>query len=80
MSPVSGFESLSYRPFLVDCNLAINAKLDLDVNFFQSIPSFYAQYFNIGDTKRFVNNNISSNSFSVLHINIRSMQKVSRIL
>ena len=80
MTPEPSFESLSYKPFSVDGNLTVNAELDLDVNFFQSISSFDAQYFNIGDTKRFVNNNISSNSFSVLHINIRSMQKVSRIL
>ena len=41
---------------------------------FQNI-SLHTQYFNIDDAKTFVNKNISSGSFSVLHINIRSMQK-----
>ena len=41
---------------------------------FQNI-SLHTQYFNIDDAKTFVNNNISSDSFSVLHINIPSMQK-----
>ena len=69
------FESLSYKPFSVDGNLTVNAELDPDVNFFQNISSLDTQYFNIDDAKTFVNNNISSDSFSVLNINIRSMQK-----
>ena len=51
------------------------SKLDSDINFFQNISSLDTQYFNIDDAKIFVNNNISSDSFSVFHINIRSMQK-----
>ena len=69
------FESLSYKPFSIDSNLTVNAELDPDVNFFQSISSLDTKYFNIDDTKAFINNNISSTSFSVLHINISSMQK-----
>ena len=75
MTPEPSFESLSYKPFAVDGNLTVNAELDPDVNFFQNISSLDTQYFNIDDTKTFVNNSISSDSFSVLHINIRSMQK-----
>ena len=75
MTPEPSFESLSYKPFSVDGNLTVNAELDPDVNFFQNISSLDTQYFNIDDAKTFVNNNISSDSFSVLHINIRSMQK-----
>ena len=83
MTPEPSFESLSYKSFSVAGNLAVNAELDPNVNFFQSITSFDTNYFNIDNTKTFVNNNISSNSLSVLHINIRSMQKtlkISRIL
>ena len=79
MSPEQSFESLSYKPFSVDGNLTVNVELDLDVNFSQNISSLDTQYFNIDDAKTFVNNNISSDSFSVLHINIRSMQKKSDV-
>ena len=75
MTPEPSFESLSYKPFSVDGNLAVNGELDPDVDFFQNISSLDAEYFKIGNTKTFVDNNISSNSFSVLHVNIRSMQK-----
>ena len=37
MTPEPSFESLSYKPFSKDHNLTINAILDPDVNFFQSI-------------------------------------------
>ena len=69
------FESLFHKPFSVDGNLTVNAELDPDVNFFQNISSLDTQYFNIDDAKTYVNNNISSDSFSVLHINIRSVQE-----
>ena len=75
MTQEPSFESLSYKPFSVDGNLTVNAEVDPDVNFFQNFSSLDTQYFNIDDTRTFVNNNISSNSFSVLHINIRSLQK-----
>ena len=75
MTPEPNFESLSYKPFSVNSNHAVHAKLDPDVNFFQNISSLDTQYFNIDDAKTFVNNNISSDSFSVPLINIRSMQK-----
>ena len=75
MTPEPIFESLSYKSLSVDGNLTVNAGLDPDVNFFQNISSFDTQYFNIDDSKIFVHNIISSDSFSVLHINIRSMQK-----
>ena len=52
----------------VDGNLTVNAELDPDVNFFQNISSLNAQYFNIDVS-------ISSDSFLVLQINVRSMQK-----
>ena len=75
MTPQPSFESSSYKLFSVDGNLTINAELDPDVNFFQIILSLDRKYSNIDDTKTFVNNKISSNSFSVLHTNIKSMPK-----
>ena len=75
MTPEPSFESLSYKPFSADGNHTVNAEVEPDVNFFQNISSLDTQYFNIDDAKTYVNNNISSDSFSVLHINIRSMQK-----
>ena len=69
MTPEPSFESLSCKPFSVDGNLTVNAELDPNVTFFQSISSLDTKYFNVEDTKTFVNNNIYSNSFSVLHIN-----------
>ena len=75
MTPAPSFESLSYKLFLVDGNLTANAKLDPDVNVFLNISSLDTQYFNADDTKTFVNNTISSDSISVFHINIWSMQK-----
>ena len=75
MTPESSCKSLSYKPFSVVGNFAVNVELDPDVNFFQSIYSLDTKYVNIDDTKTFVNNNIPSNSLSVPDINIRSMQK-----
>ena len=63
------------KPFSVDGNHRVDAELDPGVNFFQNISSLDTQYFIIDDAKTFVNNNISSDSFSVLDINIRSVQK-----
>ena len=74
MTPEPSFEFFSYKPFSVDGNLTDNAELDPHVNFFQNISSLDTQYFNIEVAETFVNNNISSDSFSVLHINIRCMQ------
>ena len=68
MSPEQSFESLSYKPFSVDGNLTVNAELDPHVNFFQNTSSLDTQYFNIEVAE------MSSDSFSVLHINIRCMQ------
>ena len=75
MTPETSFESLFYKPFSVDGNHTVHAELDPDVNFIQNISSLDTQYFNIDDAETFVNNNVSSDSLSVLYINIRSMQK-----
>ena len=44
MIPEQRFESLSNKPFLVDANLTVNAELDPDVNFFQSISFLDTKY------------------------------------
>ena len=69
MTPEPSFESLSQKLFSVDGNLTVNAELDPDVTFFENISFLHTQYFSIDDAKIFVNNNISSDSFS------RSVQK-----
>ena len=50
MTPEPSFESLSYKPFSVDGNLTVNAELDPDVNFFQSISSLDKKYISIDHT------------------------------
>ena len=74
MTPEPNFEEMSYKPFEVDESITVNPELDPDVNFFQNISSLDTKYFSLNETKNFVNN-IDSKSFSVLHLNIRSMKK-----
>ena len=74
MTPEPNFEEMSYKPFAVDENVTVNPELDPDINFFQSITSLDTQYFSLDETKNLVNN-VDSNSFSVPHLNIRSMKK-----
>ena len=54
--PESSFESLSYKPFLVNGNLTVNAELDPDVNFSQNISSLDTRYYSIDDIETFVKN------------------------
>ena len=46
MTPEPSFESLSYTPFSIDCNLTIDAKLDPYIIFFQNISFLDTKYFN----------------------------------
>ena len=80
MIPEPSFEFLSYKPFSVDGNLAVNPELDPDVNFFQSISSLDTKYFNIDDTKIFSNSNISSNPDSFPYQYKGMPKNFSRIL
>ena len=73
MTPDINFESLSYNPFSIH-ESSINSEHDPDINFYQDISSLETHYCSPNDLK----NNFQSflkDSFSVLHLNIRSMNK-----
>ena len=73
MTPDINFESLSYSPFSIHEN-SINSAHNLDINFYQNISSLETHYCTPNDFK----NNFqffSKDSFSVLHLNIRSINK-----
>ena len=74
MTPEPNFEDMSFKPFTVNEHSTINPKLDPDTNFFESISSLDTKYFNENETKTFVSN-IESESFTVFHLDIRSMKK-----
>ena len=81
MTPEPSFESLSQKLFSVDGNLTVNAELDPDVTFFENISFLHTQYFSIDDAKIFVNNNISSDSFSrSVQINFKKFQEFFKTL
>ena len=75
MTTEPNFEDMSFKPFTVNEHSTINPKLDLDTNFFESISSLDTKYITVNKTKTFVTN-IDSQSFTVLHLNIRSMKKI----
>ena len=67
------FESLSYNPFSIH-ESSINSEHDPDINFYQDISSLETHYCSPNDFQ----NNFQcflKDSFSVLHLNIRSMNK-----
>ena len=73
MTPDINFESLSYYPFSIH-ESSINSQHDPDINFYQDISSLETHYCSPNDFK----NNFQSflkDSFSVLHLNIGSMNK-----
>ena len=74
MTPEPNFEDMSFKPFTVNEHSTIDPELDPDTNFFESISSLDTKYFTVNETKTFVSN-IDSESFTVLHLNIRSMKK-----
>ena len=73
MTPDINFESLSYNPFSIH-ESSINSEHDPDINFYQDISSLETHYCSPNDFQ----NNFQcflKDSFSVLHLNIRSMNK-----
>ena len=74
LTPEPKFEDLSFNRFAVNEQSTLNPELDPDTNFFESIPSLDTKYFTVNETKTYVSN-IDSESFTVLHLNIRSMKK-----
>ena len=74
MTPQPNFEDMSFNPFKVIEHSTMNPELDPDTNFFERISSLGTKYFTVNETKTFVSN-IDSKSFTILHLNIRSMKK-----
>ena len=73
MTPDINFESLLYNPFSIH-ESSINSEHDPDINFYQDISSLETHYCSPNDFQ----NNFQcflKDSFSVLHLNIRSMNK-----
>ena len=73
MTPDINFEYLSYNPFSIH-ESSINSEHESDINFYQDISSLETHYCSPND---FMNNfqSFLKDCFSVLHLNIRSMNK-----
>ena len=78
MTPDINFESLSYNPFRIhECS--INSEHDPDVIFYQDIFSLKTHYCSPNDFQ----NNFQcflKDSFSFLHLNIRSMDESFKVM
>ena len=75
MVPEPNFESMSFNPFSNNNNFS-DGNQDPDVNFFlDNIPSLNTKYFSPSDVKIGFSKFESSGTFSVLHLNIRSLRK-----
>ena len=73
MTPVINFESLSYNPFSIH-ESPINSEHDPDINVYQDIPSLETHYCSPNDFQKNFQYFLKY-SFSVLHLNIRSVKK-----
>ena len=74
MPPNSSFESQSFNPFSINKDFKDNDQ-DADVNFYQTqISSLDTSYYIPNEVKEKLEN-FQQKSFSVLHLNIRSMSK-----
>ena len=71
MIPEPNFEDMSFKPFTVNDHSTIDPELLPE---FESISSLDTKHFTVNETKTFVSN-IDSESFTVLHLSIRSMKK-----
>ena len=70
------FESMSFNPFSNNHNLS-DSNQDPDVNFFlDNIPSFNTEYFSPSDVKIGFSKFESPDTFSTLHVSIRSLRKI----
>ena len=66
-------KSSVFNPFLIKDN-SIHNEVDLDVNFYQDIPSFDTKYYSPLEVKENFKN-FSDDAVSINHVNIRSMEK-----
>ena len=74
MAPNSNFDSQFFNPFSVNEELQ-NNELDPDVNYYlNEISSFDTKYY-VPDEVKDQLKSLQLNSFSVFHLNIRSMKK-----
>ena len=75
MAPEPNFESMSFKPFSYNDNFPDSSQ-DPDVNFFLgNTPSLNTENFSLSDAKIAFSKFESSDTFSVLHLNIRSLRK-----
>ena len=73
MAPEPSFETMHFNPFLAN-NSLYDSSQNSDVNFYDNISSLESNYLSPSKIdKNF--QNFSKESFSVLHLNIRSMNK-----
>ena len=73
MTPDANFESISYNPFTVNDN-SVNSGSHQYINFYSDISSLDTKYFNPnGIHEGFLC--LCKNGFSVLHVNIRSINE-----
>ena len=79
MAPEPNFQSMSFNPFSNNSNFSDGIQ-DSDVNFFlDNIPSLNTEHFSPSDVKIGFSKFQSSDTFSVLRLNIRSLRKTSKI-
>ena len=69
---------MSFNPFSKNKNLS-DSNQDPDVNFFLDVPSLNNEYFAPSDIKIGFSKFESPETFSVLHLNIRSLRKTLKI-
>ena len=67
------FESIAFTTFDFE-RILNNDSQDPDENFFNAFNFKYSQYFTLEESSRNLNN-FDNNSFSMVHLNIRSLQK-----
>ena len=72
MAPDANFVSMSYNPFTV--NDVFNSESDPDINFYSDISPLDTKYFNPNEIREGFEC-LCKNGFSVLHVNIRSINK-----
>ena len=76
---IDNFENLSFNPFSNQENILLNNDFDPDKHLFDenAFLSLNAEYYTVEDIKNKLNSSFdnSDNSFSVIHLNIRSMRK-----
>ena len=71
---VQNFENLRFNPFNFDNFRGVGDSSDPDVNFFNLGPKEHTNYFSADDITVELNSS-EKDAFSILHLNIRSLNK-----